>query len=254
MIVYCPDFTNQSKLASGYLKDINKICFRDYKEAYFHDPLMCLDLDAYEASCSGDNDATMDAATGIADYQNNQMSSPRHLLIELRFGYKSTQNFDLGNIKRKVSHSKSILSPERVHGRVAFIFTPEMAPRAQNFFSRLAKVDHEVNSWDAMDVEGFRNSVLDASKLPYQAETDLDAIVSDMNKKYSLGGLDSLDIILKYWIERMELYNLRYKLAESNEIAKVILTYLQSIRVVNSSFEAEFLALRMEDISYFIQK
>lgn len=254
MLVYCPEFTNRSKLASCYLKDINEICLRDYNEAYFPESLICLDLDSYETSCSGNNDATMDAATGIADYQQNHMSSPRHLLIELRFGYKSTQNFSLSNMKRKIAHSKSILSPERIHGRVAFIYTPEVAPKAKSFFSRLAMVDHEVKIWDAMDVEGFRNNVLDASKLPYQAENDLNAIESDLNKKYSSGGLDALDILLKYWIEKMELYNLRYKQAESNEIAKVIQSFLRSIQMAKGSFEEEYLKLRMEDISHFIQQ
>ena len=254
MLVYCHEFTNQSKLAPDYLKDINEICFRDYKRSYFPESLLCLDLDAYEASCSGNNDATMDAATGISDYENNHKASPRHLLVELRFGYKSTQNIDLNNMKRKIAHSRSILSPERVHERVAFIYTKEVAPRAHSFFSRLAKEHQELGTWDAMDVEGFRSNVFDATKLPYQPENNLKTIAEDLKKKYQEGGLDALDVLLRFWIEKMELYNLRYKHVESNEIAQVILAYLQSIKVTEGSFEEEFLALRKEDISHFLLK
>jgi hypothetical protein len=211
-----------------------------------------LDLDAYEASCSGNNDATMDVATGISDYENNHKASPRHLLVELRFGYRSTQNFDLNNMKRKVAHSKSILSPERIHERVAFIYTPEVAPRARNFFSRLAKADHEVGTWDAMDVEGFRNNVYDATQLPYQPENDLEAIVDAINKKYIEGSLETLDILLKYWIDQMHQYNLKYKHAESDAIARKIVDALQTLDI-KDSFEKEYIVLRIDDIKSFIQ-
>lgn len=253
MLVYCPEFTNQSKLAPDYLKDINEICFHDYKRVFFPEALLCLDLDAYEASCSGNNDATMDAATGISDYENNHKASPRHLLVELRFGYKSTQNFDLNNMKRKVAHSRSILSPERIHERVAFIYTKEVAPRARSFFSRLARADHEVETWDAMDVEGFRNNIFDATKLPYQPENNLDAIVEAINKKYTEGGLEALDVLLKYWIEKMHQYKLRYKHAESDAVARVIVEALQALDI-EDSFEKEYLILRIDEIKSFIQK
>lgn len=252
MLVYCPEFTNQSKLAPDFMRDINEICLRDYKRAYFPEELLCLDLDAYEASCSGNNDATIDAATGISDYENNHKASPRHLLVELRFGYKSTQNFDLKNMKRKVAHSKSILSPERIYERVAFIYTPEVAPRALSFFSRLAKTDHEVGTWDAMDVEGFRNNVYDATKLPYHPENNLEAIADAINKKYTEGGLEKLDILLKYWIEQMHQYNLRYKHAESDAVARIIVDTLQRLDI-KDSFEKEYIVIRIDEIKSFIQ-
>ena len=94
MLVYSPEFTNKSKLASCCLKDLNFLCIRDYGESFFENEVVCLDLDAYESSCVGENKPTIDAAIGIADYQNNRTSSDRHLLVELRFGYKSTKNFD----------------------------------------------------------------------------------------------------------------------------------------------------------------
>lgn len=253
MLVYCPEFTNKSKLAPDYLKDINEICFRDYRRAYFPEALLCLDLDAYEASRSGNNDATMDAATGIADYKNNHKASPRHLLVELRFGYKSTQNFDLNNMKRKVAHSRSILSPERIYERVAFIYTKEVAPRARSIFSRLAKADHDLETWDAMDIEGFRNNVLEATQLPYQPENNLEEIVDAINKKHTEGGLEALDVFLKYWIEKMHQYNLRYKHAESDAVAQVIVEALQAL-VMENSFEKEYLDLRIDEFKSFIQQ
>ena len=61
-----------------------------------------------------------------------------------------------------------------------------------------------------------------------------------------------MDSLLKYWIEQMELYNLRYKHAESNAIAKSILGYLQTISFDEDTIEEEYILLRMEDIRKFI--
>lgn len=253
MFVYSPDYTRQSKLATSYLAELNELCQRDYGKSYFPDPLICLDLDAYEISCTGNNDATMDAAAGMADWQINHPSNDRHLLIELRFGYRSTSNFDLRNMKRKVVHSRNILNPERVNEQVVFIYEPNVAAQADNYFSRLSRQDCEVRSWKAMDVEGFGNYILDSATLPYEAENDLNKLSYELKQKFDKGGLSTLDSLLKYWIEQMERYNLRYKHAESDAIAKSMLTYLQTISFKKGSFEDEYLAMRIEEISRFVQ-
>ena len=252
MYVYSPDFSRQSKLATPYLAELNDLCVRDYGRSFFPGTIVCLDLDAYETSQTGSNDATMDAATGMADWQKNHSSNDRHLLIELRFGFKSTSNFDLGNMKQKVAHSRHILNPERVNEQVVFIYEPSVAAQASNFFSRLSKQDKEVSTWKAMDVEGFGNYIVDRASLPYEPENDLDSLVRELSQKYEEGGLNAMDSLLKYWIEQMELYNLRYKHAESNAIAKSILNFLQTISFEEDTFEDEYLALRIEEIRKFV--
>ena len=252
MFVFSPGFTRQSKLATSYLADLNELCKRDYGKAYFSGSIICLDLDAFEASGIGNNDATMDAAAGMADWQKNHSSNDRHLLIELRFGYRSTSNFDLSNMKQKVSHSRDILAPERVNDQVVFIYEPNVAAQASNYFSRLSRQDREVRTWKAMDVEGFGNYIVDRATLPCEAESDLDDLVKELRQKFDAGGLSALDPLLKYWIEQMEKYNLRYKHAESDAIAKSMLTYLRTISFERGSFEDEFLALRIEEIGRFV--
>lgn len=252
MFVFSPGFTRQSKLAASHLADLNELCKRDYGKAYFPGSIICLDLDAFEASRTGNNDATMDAATGMADWQKNHSSNDRHLLIELRFGYRSTSNFDLRNMKQKVSHSRDTLAPERVNEQVVFIYEPNVAAQASSYFSRLSKQDREVRTWKAMDVEGFGNYIVDSATLPYEAETDLDGLVKELRRKYEEGGLSALDSLLKYWIDQMDTYNLRYKHAESDAIAKSILAYLQTISFEKGSFEDEYLTLRIEEISRYV--
>lgn len=252
MFVYSPDFTRHSKLAAPYLAELNELCKRDYKKSFFPVPIVCLDLDAYEKSCTGKNDATMDAAAGMADWQKNHSSNNRHLLIELRFGYRSTSNFDLENMKQKVTHSRNILIPERINEQVVFIYEPNVAAQACSYFSRLSRQDREVRTWKAMDVEGFGNYIVDSATLPYEAENDLDKLVKELRQKFDEGGLNALDSLLQYWIEQMERYNLRYKHAESDAVARAMLAYLQTISINNDSLEGEYLAIRIEEISRFV--
>ena len=252
MFVYSPGFTRQSKLATSYLADLNELCKRDYGKAYFSGSIICLDLDAFEASRTGNNDATMDAVTGMADWQKNHSSNDRHLLIELRFGYRSTSNFDLSNMKQKVSHSRDILAPERVNDQVVFIYEPKVAAQASNYFSRLSRQDREVRTWKAMDVEGFGNYIVDSATLPYEAESDLDGLVKELRQKFDAGGLSALDSLLKYWIEKMDTYILRYKHAESHAIAQSMLAFLQTLSFDKGTFEDEYLTLRIEEIGRFV--
>lgn len=249
MLVYCSDYTRQSRLAGCCLTDLNVLCQRDYGRPFFCNSVLCLDLDTYEQSIAGNEDATMDAATGVADYQQNHASLPRHLLIELRFGYKSLRNIDLGNMKRKVAHSLDILRPEQVNPRVAFLYDADVAPKAQSYFARLSKQDRELRLWDAMDVKGFNSYIVDGSTLPYQPENDLLTIEKNLKDKYESGGLDAMDVLVKYWIDQMVQYNLRYKYAESKAIAEVVLKILASIETEPHSFEGQFINLRIEDIT-----
>lgn len=251
MFVYSPDYTHQSKLAT-YIAELNALCERDYGKSYFPVSVICLDLDSYESSRTGNNNATMDAATGMADWQRNHFSNNRHLLIELRFGYRSTSHFDLGNMKQKVAHSREILTPERINEQVVFLYEPNVAAQATSYFSRLSRQDSEVRSWMAMDVEGFSNYIVDSATLPYEAENDLDKLVKELRQRFDEGGLNALDSSLKYWIEQMERYNLRYQHAESDAIAKSMLKYLQTISFNKGSFEDEYLSLRINDIYRFV--
>ncbi len=252
MLVLSPEFTKASILASAYLTELNLLCERDYGKSCFDRQIMCLDLDAYEASCKGANDATMDAAVGIADYQNNQLSSGRHLLVELRFGYKSTQNFDLSNMKRKISHSRDILCSEPINEDVVFIYDISIAPRARNFFNRLSIQDKQIKKWQIMDVNGFNNLIKDRASLPYVPENNLKEIEENLVKRYEYGGIEELDKMVKYWIDAMNVYNLKYKHSESNAVAEVILGFLESLIPLKDKFEEEYIVLLIEDVKNFL--
>lgn len=251
MFVFCPNYTRSSSLAPKYITTLNEICQRDYGKAFFADTIICLDLDAYESACSGNNDATMDGAVGMADW-NNRPSGERHLLVELRFDYQSARNFDIGNMKRKVTHSKDILKTERVNDNVVFIYDSNVVPQAINRFSRLAAQDKEIRKWLPMDPVDFKDFIFDSSTLPYVPENNLNAIRNDLNNKYKKEGLDGLDSLVQYWINQMMIYGLRYKHAESNAIAEVIFDFLQSLSPCPGSIEEDYIALLKEEVGSFL--
>lgn len=251
--VFCPEYTKSSHLAHNYQADINDLCLRDYGKNYFTDTILCLDLDKYEIDHSADNDATMDAAIGIADYNQNRISNARHLLVELRFGYKSAHNLGTTNLKRKISHTKDILTPERINSQTIFLFDSSVSPQAYSIFKSLSVQDKEVKDWLATDVEGFCNYVVDRSTLPYLPENDLEEIRNSLQKKYIAGGLDALFSEIHYWTEKMLLYNLRYKHQESSAIAQAIYDFLNSIQMDDNDDDNTYLSLLLEDVKLFIK-
>ena len=254
MFVYSPGYTQNSQLAPRFVTEINQICVRDYGRPFFSTDFCCLDLDAYESSRSGDNDATIDAAAGMAEYLHNRVTSHRHLLVELRFDYQSTKHFDLGNMKRKVAHSVDLLQPERVHDEVLFMYSPQLAPQALNYFKSLSHVDKAVSKWKAMSVSDLNNYVFDKDQIPYEPINNLDEIAKNLKDKYAQGGLDAADRILKHWLDQMAEYHSHYMLEENDAIARVLLDFLQSLSPAAGSFEEEYLSLRKEDVGMYLKK
>ena len=240
------------KLAPKFLSDLDSLCRRDYHgKEYFHKQIVCLDMDAYENSLSGNNDATMDASVGIATYENNRMSDSRHLLVELRFNYKSTHNFDVPNMRNKVSHTKSLL-PERVHDRIVFIYTDEVAPKAKSYFSRLSKQYRDLCCWDAVSVAEYFDYVRDKGSFPYQPINDLGQIGTELESKFESNGLEGLYAISDYWLSEMEKYYVRHNKEESRAIAKVVLDFWERLPQSRDSFENEFVDFVKEKLNHYI--
>lgn len=146
----------------GYLSDLDSLCKSksNYGKVFFHKPIICLDLDAYEKSISNQADATMDASVGIADYENHRKSNKRHLLIELKLGHKSSNNIGIKKLLQKYNHSrKDILINDRVDDKALFIYPDNIVPQAKHYFNRYAKQYREISKWEAIDVCQFLDRI-----------------------------------------------------------------------------------------------
>lgn len=248
-LVFDNAFVQGHVLATRFLSDLDTLCKRDYKGVeYFHKTIDCLDMDAYESSLSGDNDATMDASIGVATYENNRVSDCRHLLVELRFKYKSTDNFKVENMRQKVSHTKDLLCGDRVHHEMIFLYTDDIAPKACGYFSRLSKQYHEIACWKAMSVGEFLGFVRDRSSFPYQPINNLIQIENDLGKKFQSNGFAGLIALIDYWIGEIEKYSLRYNREESKAIAEVILNFLNQQPASGDSIMDEYVNAYKESL------
>lgn len=251
MLVFDVVFITGHNLASQFLSDLDALCRRDYNKAYFHKQIVCLDMDIYETSLSGNNDATMDASVGIADYDNNRMTNSRHLLVELRFNYKSTNNFDVKNMRNKVNHTKSLLSGERIHDKLVFIYTDDVAPKAKNYFSRLSKQHVDIRCWNAVSVSGFNTYVVNKAA-DYTPINDTKQIESELKAKFQKDGYNGLVRLLDYWINEIKKYEQKYNKQECDLIAKTLLDVLDQIPVSDDTDEKTYLDLICVDIRRFV--
>lgn len=253
-IVYDEGFVLGNELSVHFLSDLDALCRRDYRgKEFFHKKIACLDLDAYETSLSGCNDATMDATVGIATFVNNKMTDKRHLLVELRFDYKSTNNFDVENMRRKVAHTKDLLSGDRIHNEMVFIYTDDVAPKARNYFARLSMQHHDIRCWKAVRVSEYFNYVRDKSSFPYQPINDLNQIEIELNKKLLSDGINGLDEITFYWLGRMNQYYMQYNKEESHSIAQVVLRFWEQLPPSDDAFEKEYIEVRKDDLKFYLE-
>jgi hypothetical protein len=253
--VFDDNFIIGHKLATKYLSNLDALCRRDYKgKDYFHKQIVCLDMDAYESSLSGNNDATMDASVGIADYENNRMANSRHLLVELRFGYKSTGNIDVENMRRKIRHTKDLLVDDRIHERFVFIYEDKIAPQAKSYLKRLARQTkyNDLGYWDAVSVADFDVYVFDKATLPYTPINDIKQIETGLKAKFQKDGYNGLVNLIDYWINEIEKYEQKYNLQECDAIAKTLLEVLDQIPVSSIVFEKDYLDLMRDDVKRYV--
>ena len=175
-IIYNEDIIVSHLIAKHCLCLLDEVSQRDYnKVGIFSSKIKCLALDDYETKfCGGSKDNTMDAAVGISDYQNNRKVNHRLLLVELRLDYQSSRNLDKSSLVRKIKHSKDLLSESRIAPNSCFIFSEEVAPKAQSWVRRFAR-EFSAN-WEVMNPIQFNAFIKFESDMPYQPENDLDRI------------------------------------------------------------------------------
>lgn len=252
-LVYDDSLIQNHPIAKKYKSDLDVLCLRDYHKKFFHKPIICLDLDAYEKSISNQADATMDASVGIADYESNCKTKSRLLLIELRFDYKSTSNFDIQNMLQKVSHSRDLLKSNIVDKNSLFIYTPEVAQKAQHYFDRLSRQSNyrSICNWKAMNVNQFFDFIKNEGDFPYQPINDINQIKADLKNKYVSRGLDGLYDYTNFWLKRMQKYKVQNKSNECDAIAEVLFEFWNGVPNSTNSFENDIIFDMIENIKSY---
>lgn len=175
-------------LSPRWMSRLADLALRDYpNKTYFSGTdIPALDLDGYEThrTGKGNNDCTVDAAIGICNEQQGVPVQPRLMLVELRNGYKSVENVNPDDVKRKETHSRDLLREAdcdvRVDAIVGLIFDEKLENRLLNRTRRLKLSGVFPSHWHSFTSITLCNYINYGSPMPYTPK----ALTAELAKRF----------------------------------------------------------------------
>lgn len=230
-----------------YISSLNDIFARDYRGSRpFKNDFASLDLDTIESDLFGDNDCTMDCAVGISKFDGLLHTQESLLLIEFRNDYKSTEHLERDRMSRKVSHSKRLLSPRRIHGESVFIFEDRVVNEARWWIRSYSNQYAEMKTWLVMSIAGFEEVYGIDTDFPYVPVTDL----ATLDREIRGAGTEAIQLyeVCEKWINYAATFKNRYVLPEVKAIVNVMETVLKDI--VNNGIcdDPEVVDILLDDV------
>ncbi|MCM1066643.1 MAG: hypothetical protein NC418_03600 [Muribaculaceae bacterium] len=150
--------------------------------------MQCIDLDALEASRSGDRDKTMDCLTSIGTFNPERQSfvNPRFLLIELKLNC-TNHNLSTSDYTGKVTHTRTLLSGVALHPTNIFLFTESVKSRAKQFVERMSRGSSGklLGSVAIMSPTDFNNYIGFTHQFPYKPTHSAASITNEISSAAS---------------------------------------------------------------------
>ena len=233
----------------GFCSTLAKLAKKDYKKDYaLHDEVFALDMDAYEISISNDAQKTIDAAVGIADYNDGKESSHRLLLVELRMDYDNKDNPDPSVMLAKEVHTRDLLLDTPLDPRCFFIFNNSCAPLVENRISRLKKEHKSYLNWQIVNPEKF-NNCFRLDKPPYSPKTNVACQMEAFKNDIQKSDLRSALYRIEYLQREEEHYLNRYNIPECTILERLIKDMLReaSRQITNQSDDILYEYLEREE-------
>lgn len=222
------------------------IANRDYPRKNYFRALNvdALDLDTHEKNIHkgkrGNLECTGDAVIGIAlNKKGHTLTHPAVMIVELRMGYKHGDNISLNKLKKKVSHTRTLLSTSLpLHPNFYFIFTDIEEPQATSILYREAQEMGRMQNYKATSVSDFINNMKDPSLIQRYQYSDKD-IAKSFNKCFTATTYD-VDCFGKqfyHWLNIIEEMKNHYNQFEAKHIAECLNTELMHLRQKSVSEE-----------------
>lgn len=210
---------------------LEEIAERDYcRCGWFDKRTCCLSLDEYEVEiCKGSNNCTMDAAIGIANYENNRVTALRLMLVELRMGYENAENLSVSSLDSKINHSRSLLLGCSIDTNNYFIFMNNVAAQAKSWAERKRNEGGVRNMWVMLSVDEFNHLIHFVEDMPYVPKTDLVKLRSGLESLVVGRKWHELSEQSDYWRKKALDYKYRYEIAEFESICVVLLDIWKEI-------------------------
>lgn len=256
------DFVRRHPLWSQCSSSLQDISERDYPgKGYFRGmkTIDALDLDAYEQSFhKASTECTGDATIGIAtDKVSCRLTHPSLMLVELRMGYDNGRNVSLGEITRKVEHSKELLNASgacRIHPDYYFVFTDAEAPHANYKIDREANEIGRMRNYVVVSVSEFQNMMVDPDTLPYSPIHKKDDIIQSFDPAKRSDGSFNMSVFAEtfdYWLGIAKDCKNAYKLQEVEHLHKVLADMLSRTENISSLTEDDMITfdLMREELS-----
>lgn len=224
------------------LKDVSN---DDYAGAnHFTKDVPCIALDKYEELQSGQNDCTMDAVVGVAEYNNNRINRSSLALVELRLDYKNPCNLDFANMARKVQHSRDLLAGAILHNKDYFVFTERVAAQAIHVFRRFLPLHPVLKNAKPISVLGYEREIKDIEDYPYMPIFSKEEILESLNPDDS----EKLFFQLDYWLSKVDDYSVKYELNEAEHILEVLNESFVTLPSYDDDFVEEYMDIYKEDV------
>lgn len=239
--VYDNSIVEAHEKAESFKTTLASVSVRDYQQDFgLPNEIVALDIDAWEISLSGDNDKTMDAAIGVADYIDNAKRASRLLLVELRMNYTGQGlNSKTSDMKAKSQHTRNMLSESPIDTRSYFIFQKNVAPSVRNRISRESVVDKTLQNWNIVSPEEFVSMFQFVENLPYTPLSPIEDIRSNGVEFVAVADFGNALKLVKYWLNKINTFYNQYKLEECKALVEVIQEVVNAISNHQSQIKDE---------------
>lgn len=242
-----------------------KVLERDYEHETFGFSQRILTLDAiaiddWEMQLTNMRDCTMDTCIGIATHDKSchfpgnsfNYSSHRLLFIEFKLDCVSPTRVKSSDLKRKVSHTRSIFAGNPLDRADIFIFPKHLASPYKNTFNRLRLEANKKDyiNWEALSPEEFNNYIAFEEDIPYQPINSRENIEQSLSMALKSGDINELDKILSFWRSEITRFNNLYMVQEKHHIMSVVQEILAK-SIPSSMDEDDKEYLRMEFPNFF---
>ena len=147
------------------------------------------------------------------------------MIVELRMGYKHGDNISLSELKKKITHTKTLLSTNLpIYPNYYFIFTDEEEPQAKSLLYREAQEIGRMQNYKTTSVSDFTSNMKDPSQIPYQYQYSDQNIAQSFNRCFTAATCDIDDFSKQfyYWLGIIEDMKAHHNQIEAKHIAECL--------------------------------
>lgn len=214
---------------------LNEISEKDYPGCnYFPENIDAIDVDNYEHKVLRpiEEEPTVDAAIGIADYNGDKISSERIQIIELKIDVNNTGSIVYANYNKKVNHSTRILTGAiTIDDVVYFVFNNGFVAQARRRFSSFKEQYNDAKKWKAVSLLEFNEEIKFKEDITIDREPvfDMKSVIKECQKAIDKDNEGYLIDTFDDWKTKYYRYSSKNDIVEAKNIESGLITIWQNM-------------------------